>query len=323
MKAEEGIKVCDQTKPEEIAQLQQLAKESGLFAGESITEITYMPGGLTNRNFKVVIGGKKYAFRLAGPGTADYLNRPAEKEAVAAVNVLGISPEFYYYDVSTGSNVARFVEGATMVRNDFQTRSEVLEKAAEIVRKYHNSGIIFEGRFDPFTEINSYRQFLKDNNWTKFYDEMPLLSEIYDKIDAALQKNPPKLVCSHNDCLSENFLFNGEKMELIDWEYCGMNIYNFDLAAVISENELSEEKEEEFMQYYFQGEPSERQRADVLIGKFIMDGLWVPWAFVQAATKPDEVDFYWDWGYVRVQRCLRTYNNPNFERYLEIVGTPE
>ncbi len=123
--------------------------------------------------------------------------------------------------------------------------------------------------------------------------------------------------------LSENFLYDGKKMELIDWEYCGMNIYNFDIAAVISENELTEEREEEFMRYYFDGEPTERQRADVLIGKFIMDGLWVPWAFVQAATKPGEEDFYWDWGYVRVQRCLRVYNNPNFEHYLEILGTPE
>ncbi len=197
MKAE--IKICDKTRPEEIEQLQELAQQSGLFNGEVITEITYMPGGLTNRNFKVVIGGKVYAFRLAGPGTAEYLNRPAEKQAVAAIKVLGISPEFYYYDESTGSNVARFVEGATMTRKDFQNRSEVLKEAAQIVRKYHDSGITFEGRFDPFSEIASYRNFLKENNWTKFYDEMPLLSEIYDRIAAAYEKNPPKLVCSHND----------------------------------------------------------------------------------------------------------------------------
>ncbi len=317
---QEQIKVCEGTKPEEIGMLQQLAKDSGLFNGEAITEITYMPGGLTNRNFRIVIGGKKFAFRLAGAGTAEYLNRPGEKQAVGALKDLNICPEFYYYDVSTGSNVARFVEGDTMSRKDFQTRKDVLEKAAIILKKYHDSGIIFEGRFDPVAEINSYQDYLKKNHWTKFYDGMDELNQKFNEVQDAFKKNPPKLICSHNDVLSENFIYDGKKMELIDWEYCGMNIYNFDVAAIIIENRLSPEKEGEFLKYYYGAEPTEAQLADVLIGKFLVDGLWCPWALVQMATKPGEEDFYWDYGLDRITRCNQYMADPNFDRYVKMIA---
>ena len=75
-------------------------KDSSLFLRGEVESITYMPGGLTNRNFKVIVDGKPYAFRIAGEGTAEYLNRPAERQAVHAIKDLGISPMFYYYDLS-------------------------------------------------------------------------------------------------------------------------------------------------------------------------------------------------------------------------------
>ncbi|MEG2147797.1 MAG: choline/ethanolamine kinase family protein [Clostridiales bacterium] len=318
------IKVCAHTKPRDIQAIKKLAKNSGLFDGKKVESITYMPGGLTNRNFKVYINDKKWAFRIAGEGTAEYLNRPCEKAAVAAVNHLGISPEFYYYDEETGSNIRRFVEGDAMSKEDFRKRSEVRKHAAEILRTYHNSGITFDSIFDPFAEVDSYHKYLEENNWTKFYPEMEQLDLVYEKIKKAFKKNPPPLISSHNDCLSENFLFDAkkDKMELIDWEYCGMNFYSFDVAAVISENEMNEEQEEDFMQYYFQGEPTLRQRAETLMGKFIMDGLWIPWALVQSVTKVDEREDYWDWGYVRVNRCMRHVANPHFDEYLKIIANP-
>ncbi len=315
------IKVCGGTKPEEVPEIQQLAKDSGLFNGAVITEITYMPGGLTNRNFKVIVGGKPYAFRLAGAGTAEYLNRPGERQAVDAIAGLKISPEFYYYDESTGSNVARFVHGSTMKREDFQTRQDVLSKAADILKTYHNSGIRFDAVFDPVAEINSYQKYLKDNNWTKFYDGMDNLNRKFGEVQDAFKANPQPIICSHNDVLSENFIYDGEKMELIDWEYCGMNIYSFDVAAIIVENRLSAEKEQEFLLQYYGAEPTERQLADVLIGKFLMDGLWCPWALVQMATKPGEEEFYWNYGLDRITRCNQYMADPNFDRYVKMIAT--
>lgn len=318
------IKVCPNTKPEEVEFIKKMAEKSGLFCGE-VESITYMPGGLTNRNFKTVVDGKPYAFRIAGEGTSEYLNRPAERQAVHAVKDLGISPMFYYYDMKTGSNICGFCEGDTMKKPDFQTRPEILEGAAKILRTYHNSGIEFKGTFDPMVEIKSYIQWLKDNKCQRYYDGMDTLVATLEKIDENFAKNPPKKVCSHNDVLSENFIHNPEdgSLQLIDWEYCGMNVYNFDVAAIIIENALSKEKEEEFMRYYYEGEPTERQRADVLIGKFLVDALWCPWALVQLVSKPDEEEFYWNYGLERITRCNEYMADPNFDRYVAMMAEAE
>ena len=320
------MNVSSDARPGEAEALVQIAEQSGLFQPDSVIEkARFMPGGLTNRNFEVFIDGKKFAMRIAGPGTAEYLNRPCEKDAVSKICKMGTSPEFYYYDETTGSNISRFVEGDVMHREDFQTRSDVLKHAAQLVRALHTSGIEMSDVFDPFKEIINYREYLQERGWKRYFPEMEMLNAMHDKIRDVFEKNPPQRVCSHNDCLSENFLYDvpNNFIELIDWEYCGMNFYSFDVAAVISENELSEEKEEEFIRYYFGGEPTERQRAEVLIGKFIMDGLWVPWALVQAVNKPDEEEDYWEWGYVRVNRCMKHMADPRWDRYLELLGKPE
>ena len=54
---------CEGLKPGEVEIIQNMADQ--MFDGsQKIVAITYMPGGLTNRNFKVEFdNGTKYAFR--------------------------------------------------------------------------------------------------------------------------------------------------------------------------------------------------------------------------------------------------------------------
>ena len=315
---------CEGLKPGEQEFIQGMADRHFGKDYQKIVSIIYMPGGLTNRNFRVEFeDGSHYAFRIAGEGTAEYLNRPAEKHAVDAIKDLGISPIFYRYETETGSNICGFCEGATMKKPDFQTRSNILEGAAKIIKKYHESGIELIGAFDPMVEIKSYLKWLEDNKCPRYYEGMDKLVATLEAIDKNFEKNPPKKVCSHNDVLSENFIYDDENdnLQLIDWEYCGMNIYNFDVAAVIIENALNKEKEEEFLRYYYGGEPTERQRADVLIGKFLVDALWCPWALVQMCSKPkEEEEFYWNYGLERITRCNEYMADENFDRYVAMMA---
>lgn len=308
-------------KPGEEKVIQEISDQM-FDENQKIIAVTHMPGGLTNRNFKVEYdNGQKYAFRIAGEGTAEYLNRPCEHDAVAKAQICGTSPQFYWYDESTGSNICRFVEGETMHEPNFREEEDVVQHAAALVRKIHTSGLKLSYVFDPFAERVGYYKYLKDNNWTRFYEELEDLDKVYGQIEKAFRANPYPLVSCHNDCLAANFIYDrpNDKMEVIDWEYCGMNYYFFDLAALISENDMEEEMEEVAIRAYFGGEPTEQQRAEVLIGKFLMDGLWIPWALVQSVTKVDERDDYWDWGYVRVRRCLKHMANPNWGKYLDMM----
>ncbi|MEG0442350.1 MAG: choline/ethanolamine kinase family protein, partial [Oscillospiraceae bacterium] len=116
-----------------------------------------MPGGLTNKNFQAVMDdGTQVAIRVAGPGTANYINRPAEKHNATAMAALGIAPEIYYYDSKTGSQICEFIDKPTMHNTDFQTRDDVLENAGRIMRRYHDSGVEFKSSFNPIVATNGY-----------------------------------------------------------------------------------------------------------------------------------------------------------------------
>ena len=63
----------------------------------------------------------------------------------------------------------------------------------------------------------------------------------------------------HNDLLSANFLGDGERLRIIDWEYAGMNDRYFDLGNLAVNNELSEADDElRCSRAYFGAEPARR-----------------------------------------------------------------
>jgi hypothetical protein len=49
-------------------------------------------GGLTNRNYRVTMGPKSYVLRLAGAGTAAYIDRRAEAHNAKVAAAAGLAP---------------------------------------------------------------------------------------------------------------------------------------------------------------------------------------------------------------------------------------
>jgi thiamine kinase-like enzyme len=52
--------------------------------------------------------------------------------------------------------------------------------------------------------------------------------------------------------LAANFLDDGTRLWLIDWEYAGFNTPLFDLAGLASNNDFVEEMEKEMLESYFE-----------------------------------------------------------------------
>lgn len=83
---------------EEIADFIRLVNLTRDIFHQELTVLEIMPGGLTNKNFRAVLeNGTQVAIRLAGKGTATYINRPGEKHNATQMASLGIAPEIYYY----------------------------------------------------------------------------------------------------------------------------------------------------------------------------------------------------------------------------------
>lgn len=175
--------------PYEIPDFLRLANMAKLAFNQEISSIEIMPGGLTNKNFKLVTADDiAIAIRVAGQGTAGYINRPAEKHNASLMASMGIAPEMYYYDPKTGSQLCEFIEADTMHPEDFNNNPEVIVKSADIMRRYHDSGMEFKSQFDPIAKIKEYLHILKENGFEKRYEVWDRIAEKLGKIEAAYKK---------------------------------------------------------------------------------------------------------------------------------------
>ncbi len=164
-----------------------------------------------------------------------------------------------------------------------------------------------------------YLQILKEHDFREKYvgmdDAIAKLHDIYK----AFKANPPKLVPCHNDTLAENFMYDGEVMRVIDWEYSGMNDPFYDIACVIVENPLDAEKERVLLEAYVGGEPDELALARTLVNKFLVTTHWSLWSLVQICYGKD-YDFYWEYGRYRSDFFNGFMANPNFDRYISLLS---
>ena len=69
-----------------------------------------------------------------------------------------------------------------------------------------------------------------------------------------------KLVFGHNDLLAANFIDDGKRLWLLDWDYAGYNTALFDLANLSSNNELSPEQEDWILEAYYRQPATDRLR---------------------------------------------------------------
>src|SRR5262245_17117409 len=74
-----------------------------------------LEGGITNRNFLVTMGGKRYVVRVPGKDTSQLgIDRNTEKDSGELGARLGISPNVAAMMTDPQCLVSEFVEGETM-----------------------------------------------------------------------------------------------------------------------------------------------------------------------------------------------------------------
>jgi len=277
--------------------------------------IEILPGGLTNSNYKVAIDDVTYAVRLAGAGTMEYLNRPAEKHNAQVMADIGISAPIIYYDETTGNQVCKFIDDSKTLHIEDFKEENYLSLAAHVFRNYHECKREFISEFDPLKEIETYIQLLAAKNY-KFYEGAEIMREKIEAIRGVFNNNPPLKAPCHNDPLCENWLDDKKNFYLIDWEYSGMNDPLFDLGALAIEAELSDEQERFFLQQYFGGELSEQQLGSLIINKFLCDALWAYWAVLQIAMGKSKEE-YWPYGLNRFNRAYALIHNGSLDRAIK------
>jgi thiamine kinase-like enzyme len=121
----------------------------------------------------------------------------------------------------------------------------------------------------------------------------------------------------NNDLLAENFIWTGDRFQLIDYEYSGNNDPMFELGNVWSESNLSLEQLEQLVEHYY-GRPLANKVARARLWGLMSKYGWTLWASIQDGVSMIEFDF-WAWGMEKYERAVAEFDGPDFARLCEDV----
>lgn len=250
-------------------------------------EYIYPIGGMTNKNFKVIVKGESYVLRVPGSGTENMISRNDEIKNAIFAHELKIDAELVYFNEITGIKISKFIENAETLTAESAKQQHNMKLVCDILRTLHKSDKKMENEFNIYNKIEEYEELLYRYNGVNFKDYGEVKEKIISLKDI-VNKLEVKLTPCHNDTLASNFIKSGDdSMYLIDWEYGGMNDPMWDIAAHCLENGFSEEEEELFLKIYFKGNIDEKHKLRILINKVYQDFLWSIWTNIKEANGDD------------------------------------
>lgn len=243
-------------------------------------------GGITNHNAKVEVDGDVYVLRIAGHNTNLLgIDRHVELEATRAAGGLGVGPEVVALVEPEGWLVTRFIDGEA-VPVERMREPEMLRRVADALRAIH-SGPSVAGVFDSFRVVEDYLATALARGAHE-PTEYSWARDIARRIEKARVGETPCLC--HNDLLNANFIDDGDRLRIVDWEYAGMGDRFFDLANFAINHELREDVRRELLEEYF-GEAREEDARALELMRFMSDFREAMWGVVQQAISALDFDF--------------------------------
>ncbi len=279
----------------------------------SRTSISELSGGLTNRNILVETNSGKYVARISSNDSSLLaINRESEYENSkrAAANLIGAP--VYDYLPGKGLLVIGFLPGRTYSAEDV---SQNLDRIAQSCRMLHASRR-FVNEFDMFKVQARYLKVVHERGF-RLPDRYRDYEIHIGKIAKALAVLAEGTVPCNNDLLPGNFIDDGQKIWLIDYEYSGNNDPCFELGNIWAEAFLDLEKLEELVTaYYGVSRPEKFARAWLfaLLAKYG----WTLWASIQSSASTLDFDF-WEWGARKYEDAQSAFSSALFEEMLEQV----
>ena len=244
-------------------------------------------GGITNVNFVVEDAGERYVVRIGEDIPEHGVYRVNELAAARAAHAAGISPEIVHAE--PGALVMRWVDGRTLDPAGVREPA-CLERILDTVGRCHREiPLHFRGPtpiFWVFQVVRDYARTLRDDG-----------SRMAGRIDEFLARaahlesvvGPVEIVFGHNDLLAANFIDDGDRIWLIDWEYAGFNSPLFDLGGLAANNALDAGEERRILERYFGEPPGEARLASYAAMKCASALREAMWSMVSETRS--EIDF--------------------------------
>lgn len=236
-------------------------------------EISLLVGGISNESWLVVDSEGGHVVRLGSDYPFHHVLRDRELMTARAAAAASFAPAVEYAE--PGIMVCRYLNARTYGEADVRAN---ITRIAELVRGFHNemphhvSGPGF--MFWPFHVVRDYARTLRDGG-SRMAEHLPDYLAMADELEAA--QMPLPIVFGHNDLLPANFLDDGERVWLIDFEYAGFSTAMFDLAGLSSNAGFSTEESDALLEAYFGRTPNEalkRSLAAMQCASLLREAMW-------------------------------------------------
>jgi thiamine kinase-like enzyme len=295
--------------PELSALLTRLEFELGPLEGPAVP----LSGGITNRNYRVRLGGRDCVVRLPGQDTQLLgIDRAAEHLAARCAASLGIGPNLLYADDECA--VTAYVPGTAVDADRLRADPSEL---ARVLRAFHDSGLALPVRFWIPDLLRAYARLVRQRG-QRLPDAFLRAQALVERIATALPLSDP--VPCHDDLLAGNLIQTPDAIMLVDWEYAGIGHRYFDLGNLSVNNDFDPEADQRLLESYFGEPPGPSRVAALRLFRIVSDAREAAWGVVQGFISELEFDFtaYADEHFERFERAASDHR---LEEYLN-AATP-
>jgi thiamine kinase-like enzyme len=208
-----------------------------------------LSGGLSNEIWKVTDDADTHIVRLGRDYPFHHVDRAREVMTARAAHAAGFGPEVRY--AAPGVMVTAFIGARTWGPVDLRANPE---RVARLLSDFHQrmaagiSGAAF--LFWPFHVIRDYARTLRGTDHEGVTGPFLTLADEMERAQV-----PLPIVFGHHDLLPANFLDDGKRLWLIDYEYAGFGTALFDLAGAASNAEMPPDAAWALLSAYFGATP--------------------------------------------------------------------
>jgi thiamine kinase-like enzyme len=275
-----------------------------------ISNVVSISGGITNRNYKLETEKGAFMLRIAGDRTELLgIDRAHEFSSSQIAHRVGVGTEPIAYLEAHAAILSKFIPDALTL--DPETATERLERIVPRLRAFHDAPKL-PARFCPFETVRDYHALALEHG-VKFPKDLPEILEQMARIENVLKPHARECPC-HNDLLPANFLDDGHKLWIIDWEYAGNGNPFFDLGNLAVNLELNDSNCERLLELYF-GHSDRKLEAQLNLMRLASDLREAFWGFLQSGISTLEFDFV-EYGEKHLERFRVNAARDEFENWL-------
>jgi thiamine kinase-like enzyme len=295
--------------PELAAIIARLEPELGPLEGRPRP----LEGGITNRNYRLRMGGEDLVLRLCDRGAEVLgIDRTTEEIASRRAAAERIAPPVVAFLADVPALVTRWLPGGDVPLEDMRT-PVVMAQVAAMLRRLHATPAL-PSAFAIFRLVEQQRALA--DGLPDSYDDLLALAH---RIEGALTGPDHVPVSCHNDLLTANFVRDGSRVCIVDWEYAGMNDRFFDLGNLSVNNGFDADDDRALLELYFDEPVTGARFASLQLFRIISDFREAMWGAVQLRRSSLDFDYaaYANEHFTRLERAAA---DPRVEEWLAVAA---